>query len=120
MLLETIESALATPVQTAVRREDEQEFARLNGENPMYCEDAVRRIRAALDAWEGLALQSMTSDEVNQYYASSVAVEDDASPAKAVSIKGKMSDQISDQISMKRAPKACGCFAPRISAYGSL
>ncbi|MFC5342484.1 hypothetical protein ACETK8_12640 [Brevundimonas staleyi] len=42
----------------------------------------VTAVRAALGAWEGLALQSMTSDEVNQYYASSVAVEDDASPAK--------------------------------------
>lgn len=42
----------------------------------------VAAVRAALGAWEGLALQSMTTDEVNQYYASSVAVEDDASPAK--------------------------------------
>ena len=42
----------------------------------------VAAVRAALGAWEGVALQSMTPDEVNQYYASSVAVEDDASPAK--------------------------------------
>ena len=28
----------------------EYEFARLNGENPMYCEDAARRILAVLDA----------------------------------------------------------------------
>ena len=42
----------------------------------------VTAMRAALGAWEGVALQSMTTDEVNQYYASSVAVEDDASPAK--------------------------------------
>lgn len=42
----------------------------------------VTAVRAALGAWEGVALQSMTSDEVNQYYASSIAVEDDASPAK--------------------------------------
>ena len=42
----------------------------------------VTAVRAALGAWEGVALQSMTPDEVNQYYASSVAVEDDASPAK--------------------------------------
>lgn len=51
-LIDRIEQALGTPVQTAVRREDEQAFAALNGENPMYCEDAVRRIRIAL---EGLA-----------------------------------------------------------------
>lgn len=40
----------------------------------------VTAVRAALNDWEGLALQSMTADEVAQYYASSVAVEDDASP----------------------------------------
>lgn len=49
-LIDAIEAALVTPVQAAVKRIDEQEFARLNGENPMYCEDAARRIRAALDA----------------------------------------------------------------------
>lgn len=54
-LIDAVERALATPVQTAVRREDEQEFARLNGDNPMYCEDAVRRIRAALEAFDGAA-----------------------------------------------------------------
>jgi GTP cyclohydrolase I len=48
-LIDRVEAALSTPVQGAVRREDEQEFARLNGANPMYCEDAVRRIRAALE-----------------------------------------------------------------------
>ncbi|HSN01395.1 MAG TPA: GTP cyclohydrolase FolE2 [Rudaea sp.] len=54
-LVDAIESALATPVQTAVKREDEQAFARLNGENPMFCEDAARRIRRALDADERIA-----------------------------------------------------------------
>ena len=49
-LIDAIETALGTPVQTAVKREDEQAFARLNGENPMFCEDAARRIRGALDA----------------------------------------------------------------------
>jgi GTP cyclohydrolase I len=37
-------------VQTAVKREDEQEFARLNGQNLMFCEDAARKIQAALNA----------------------------------------------------------------------
>ncbi|MGH8184151.1 MAG: GTP cyclohydrolase FolE2 [Rhodanobacteraceae bacterium] len=49
-LIDTIEDALATPVQTAVKREDEQAFAKLNAENLMFCEDAARRIRVALDA----------------------------------------------------------------------
>ncbi|HEY7872346.1 MAG TPA: GTP cyclohydrolase FolE2 [Rudaea sp.] len=54
-LVDAIEAALATPVQTAVKREDEQAFARLNGENAMFCEDAARRIRRALDADERIA-----------------------------------------------------------------
>ncbi len=35
-------------MQTAVKREDEQAFARLNAENLMFCEDAARRVAAAL------------------------------------------------------------------------
>jgi GTP cyclohydrolase I len=54
-LVDAIEAALATPVQTAVKREDEQAFARLNGENAMFCEDAARRIRGALAADERIA-----------------------------------------------------------------
>ncbi len=49
-LIDLAERALATPVQAAVKRIDEQEFARLNGAHPMYCEDAARRLAAALDA----------------------------------------------------------------------
>jgi GTP cyclohydrolase I len=33
-----------------VKREDEQEFARLNGANLMFCEDAGRRLKRVLDA----------------------------------------------------------------------
>jgi len=54
-LIDAVEGALATPVQTAVKREDEQVFAKLNAENLMFCEDAARRIRAALDADERIA-----------------------------------------------------------------
>ncbi|HLI19071.1 MAG TPA: GTP cyclohydrolase FolE2 [Rhodanobacteraceae bacterium] len=54
-LIDTVENALATPVQTAVKREDEQAFAKLNAENLMFCEDAARRIRVALDADERIA-----------------------------------------------------------------
>lgn len=49
-LIDSIEGALKTPVQTAVKREDEQEFARLNGANMMFCEDAARRLKATLNA----------------------------------------------------------------------
>lgn len=49
-LINRIEDALQTAVQAAVKREDEQEFARLNGANLMFCEDAARRLQAQLDA----------------------------------------------------------------------
>ena len=49
-LIDAVEQALGTPVQTAVKREDEQAFARLNAENLMFCEDAARRVAAALAA----------------------------------------------------------------------
>lgn len=47
-LIDRAEAALGTPVQTAVKREDEQAFARLNAEHLMFCEDAARRMAAAL------------------------------------------------------------------------
>jgi GTP cyclohydrolase I len=53
--LDRVEQALGTPVQTAVKREDEQAFALANGGNLMFCEDAARRIQRALDADERLA-----------------------------------------------------------------
>jgi GTP cyclohydrolase I len=49
-LVDALETVLATPVQTAVKREDEQAFAELNAANLMFCEDAARRIAAALSA----------------------------------------------------------------------
>lgn len=47
-LIERIEQALGTPVQTAVKRADEQAFAALNGSNLMFVEDAARRLQQAL------------------------------------------------------------------------
>jgi len=48
-LIDLIENTLKTPVQAAVKREDEQEFARLNGQNLMFCEDAARHLQYALN-----------------------------------------------------------------------
>lgn len=59
-LLDASEKTLATPVQTAVKRQDEQAFACLNAQNTMFCEDAARRIGTLLDGW----------DWVNGYHAS--------------------------------------------------
>lgn len=47
-LVDKLEAALQTPVQTAVKRVDEQAFARLNGQNLMFVEDAMRRVQSAL------------------------------------------------------------------------
>ena len=47
--IDLVEEALGTPVQAAVKREDEQEFARINAENLMFCEDAGRKIKRALE-----------------------------------------------------------------------
>jgi GTP cyclohydrolase IB len=54
-VIDIVEDALQTPVQTAVKREDEQAFALRNGQNLMFCEDAARRIQRALDADERIA-----------------------------------------------------------------
>lgn len=48
-LIDRVEEALGTPVQTAVKREDEQEFARLNAQNLMFCEDAARKLKWAFE-----------------------------------------------------------------------
>jgi GTP cyclohydrolase I len=47
-LIDAAEETLQTAVQTAVKREDEQAFARLNGSNLMFCEDAARRLARML------------------------------------------------------------------------
>jgi GTP cyclohydrolase I len=48
-IIERAEAAIATAVQAAVKREDEQAFALLNGQNLMFCEDAARRLAAAFE-----------------------------------------------------------------------
>ncbi len=47
-LINSTEACLGTPVQSAVKREDEQEFARLNASQLMFCEDAARKIHSLL------------------------------------------------------------------------
>ena len=49
-LIDGVEDVLKTPVQTAVKREDEREFARLNGANLMFCEDAGRKLKTSLES----------------------------------------------------------------------
>ncbi len=49
-VIDHAEKALGTPVQSAVKRADEQEFARLNAQNLMFCEDAARKLRSVLES----------------------------------------------------------------------
>ncbi len=48
-LIDKVEETLQTPVQTAVKREDEQEFARLNAQNLMFIEDSGRKLKGMLE-----------------------------------------------------------------------
>lgn len=59
-VVDRIEEALGTPVQTAVKREDEQAFAALNAANLMFCEDAARRVAAALATVPGVVRYQAT------------------------------------------------------------
>ena len=76
--IDLIEDSLGTPVQAAVKREDEQEFARLNAQNLMFCEDAGRKIKSALNA------QSEILD-----FRAEVSHEESLHPHNAVSIVTK-------------------------------
>ena len=50
--VDKLESDLKTPVQSAVKREDEQEFAKLNGENTMFVEDALRTMKHTMESFK--------------------------------------------------------------------
>ncbi len=47
--IEAIENTLKTTVQTAVKKADEMQFAILNSENLMFCEDAVRKVSSVMN-----------------------------------------------------------------------
>ncbi|WP_442838839.1 GTP cyclohydrolase FolE2 [Acinetobacter baumannii] len=54
-LINHAEQELATPVQTAVKRIDEQAFALANGQNLMFCEDALRRLFSAFEGYPDIS-----------------------------------------------------------------
>jgi GTP cyclohydrolase I len=54
-MIDGLEKAISTPVQAAVKREDEQEFARLNGRNFMFSEDAARKLKLFCESLENLS-----------------------------------------------------------------
>ncbi|MDA0772008.1 MAG: GTP cyclohydrolase FolE2 [Cyanobacteria bacterium] len=69
-----IETTLATPVQAAVKREDEQEFARLNGTNMMFSEDAARRLKACLDKQARVADYQIKVEHLESLHAHNAVV----------------------------------------------
>lgn len=64
-----IEDRIATPVQTAVKRQDEQEFARLNAQNLMFCEDAARKIKQELLAQDFIKAYKIKVDHQESLHA---------------------------------------------------
>ncbi|RCV90064.1 GTP cyclohydrolase FolE2 [Billgrantia montanilacus] len=54
-LVNVVERALGTALQTAVKRIDEQAFALANGQNLMFCEDAARRLHHTLREQTGVS-----------------------------------------------------------------
>lgn len=84
-LINTLENELKTPVQAAVKREDEQEFARLNGQNLMFCEDAARKIKALLehDNYADYWLQINHYESLHAHDAVAIAVKGIANGYKA-------------------------------------
>ena len=68
-LVNAIEAALGTPVQTAVKREDEQAFARANAGNLMFCEDAARRVAAVVATAPAVAAFDVTVSHFESLHA---------------------------------------------------
>ena len=75
-LIDNLESALGTAVQTAVKRADEQAFALANGQNLMFCEDAARRLHQALREveWvEGFSLRVEHAESLHAHDAVAIS-----------------------------------------------
>ena len=85
-VIEMMERALGTPVQTAVKREDEAEFARLNASNLMFCEDAVRKVASALDSeskFKNYFLRARHYESLHPFTVQSTLVKGDAKTWRA-------------------------------------
>ena len=76
-LIDQAESSLKTAVQTAVKREDEQAFAALNGQNLMFCEDAARRLSNTLrqnSSWQDYWISVEHHESLHAHDATAVCV----------------------------------------------
>ncbi|MNZ77849.1 GTP cyclohydrolase FolE2 [compost metagenome] len=74
-LIERAEAALGTALQTAVKRADEQAFSLANGQNLMFCEDAARRLHAALRAMPGLEAFAVRVEHAESLHAHDAVAE---------------------------------------------
>lgn len=66
--IQQIENCLQTSVQTAVKKADEMEFARLNAANTMFCEDAVRKVALFLDLNSSIEGYRLTADHLESLH----------------------------------------------------
>lgn len=66
--IQQIEHCLQTPVQTAVKKADEMEFARLNAAHTMFCEDAVRKVATFLDLNGNIDGYKLTADHLESLH----------------------------------------------------
>lgn len=75
-LIFEFEKVIGTAVQTAVKRVDEQEFARLNATNLMFCEDAARRLKQSLETMPFVTQYSIKVDHQESLHAHNAVVID--------------------------------------------
>lgn len=68
-LVDAIEASLGTPVQTVVKREDEQAFAERNASNLLFCEDAARRMAATLREFPAIRAFDVTAAHLESLHA---------------------------------------------------
>ena len=83
-LIEGSEQALGTPVQTTVKKIDEMEFARLNANNLMFCEDAARKLANYLAQAEnilGYSVYCEHQESLHPHNASSMSAKNYSSPS---------------------------------------
>jgi GTP cyclohydrolase I len=92
-LINLVERALGSPVQAAVKRIDEQEFARLNAANPLFCEDAARRVAFALDSDPRIVAHCVLVEHEESLHPHN-AVAAVASPTWATRWDGLAADQV--------------------------
>jgi GTP cyclohydrolase I len=83
-LIYQMEQAIGTPVQTAVKREDEQAFAKLNAENLLFCEDAARRLKQALELNNDINDYNFKVEHQESLHAHNAVVYDQKLPSQRV------------------------------------